>query len=145
MDTPLHSRDKWWVKTVGFWRRTDFEEGEDGEIGRQGDGHGFLGCTRNHLHRLLGKRTNDNLGVLCVVIAPVERRNQEKTSLFEKDPLPSRQCTCAHPRSFDGLNNFFYFQNWKNGSADSGLHQTRSSSKPMPILRTFRNPTFWMA
>ena len=38
------------------------------------------------------------------VIAPVERRNQEKMSSFEKDPLLSRQCTAAHLRSFDGLN-----------------------------------------
>ena len=53
----------------------------------------FFGCTRNHLHRLFGKKTNDNWSVLCVVIAPVKRRNQEKTSSFEneKDPLPSRQ------------------------------------------------------
>ncbi|XP_067131309.1 histone-lysine N-methyltransferase SETMAR-like [Centruroides vittatus] len=25
-------------------------EGEDSKIDRKGDGHGFLGCTRNHLH-----------------------------------------------------------------------------------------------
>ena len=43
------------------------------------------------IHRLLGKRTNDNWSVLCLVIAQVERRNQEKTSSFEKDPLPSKQ------------------------------------------------------
>ena len=60
-----------------------------------------LGCTRNRLHQLLGKRTNDNWS-LCSVIAPVERINQEKASSFrkEKDPLPSRQCTSAHLRSF---------------------------------------------
>ena len=55
-------------------------KGVDGEIGRN-----YL------LHRLLWKRTNDNWSALCVVIAPVERRNQEKTSSFEKDSLPSRQ------------------------------------------------------
>ena len=33
---------------------------------------------------ILGKRTNDNWSVLCVVTAPVERRNQEKTFSFEK-------------------------------------------------------------
>ena len=81
-DTPLHSRDKGTIKIVGFWRQMGSEEGYDDKIGRQGDGHGFSGCTRNHLHRLLGKRTNDNLSVLCVIIAPVERRNQEKTSSF---------------------------------------------------------------
>ena len=64
IDTPLHSREKGTVKTVGFRRRSGSKEGEDGEIGRQGDGHGFLGCTRNNLHRLLGKRTNDNWSVL---------------------------------------------------------------------------------
>ena len=44
--------------------------------------------------------------VLCVLITPVERRNQEKTSSFEKykDPLPSRQCGGAQLRSFDGQN-----------------------------------------
>ena len=89
---------------MGFWKRTGSEEGEDGEIGRQGDGHGLLGCARNHLHWLPGKRTNDNWGVLCVVIAPVEPRNQEKTSSFEKDPFPSKQCTGAHLRSFDVQN-----------------------------------------
>ena len=50
MDTPLHSRDKETVETVGFWRQTGSEEGEDCEIGRQGDGYGFLECTQNHLH-----------------------------------------------------------------------------------------------
>ena len=78
MDTPLHLRDKGIVKTVGFWRRTGFKEGEDGEIGQQSDGYGFLGSMRDHLHRLLGKRINDNWSVLCVVIGPVERRNQKK-------------------------------------------------------------------
>ena len=103
---PLHSRNKGTVKTVGFWRRSGFEKVEDGEIDRQGDGHGFLGCTRNHLHRLLGKRTKDNWSVLCVVIAPVEQRNQKKTSSFEKgkDSLLSRQYTGAHLRSYDGQN-----------------------------------------
>ena len=106
MDTPLHSRDKGIVKKVGFRKWTCSEEGKDGEIGPQGDGHSFLRCTRNHLHRLLGKRTNVNCRVLCVVIAPVERRNQEKTFSFEKDkdPLASRQCTSAHLCSFDGQN-----------------------------------------
>ena len=88
MDTPLHSRDKWTVKTVVFLRRPSSKECEGGEIVWQGDGHGFLGCTRNRLHRLLGKRTNNNWSVLCVVIAPVKRINQEKTSSFTKDPLP---------------------------------------------------------
>ena len=59
-----------------------------------------------NLHRLLGKRRNDNWSVLCVVIVLVEQRNQEKTSSFEKkDPLPSRQYTGAHLHSYDGQNN----------------------------------------
>ena len=82
--------------------RTGYEESEDIEIGRQGDGHGFLGCTRNHLHQLFRKKTNDNWSLLCAVIAPIERINQDKTFPFEKDPLPSRQWTGAHLRSFDG-------------------------------------------
>ena len=161
MDTQLHSRDKGTVNTVDFWRQTGSEEGEDGEIGRQGDSHGFLECTRNHLHRLLGKKINDNWSLLCVVIAPVKRRNQEKTSLFEKDPFPSRQYTGADLRSFDDQNYgikiriiitsiwitgfgpkwlSFYFQTWKNVSADNGSDWTRRlSSEQMPILRTFRN------
>ena len=80
------------------------EEGEDGEIGRESDGHGFLGCARNHLQPLLRKRAKDKWSILCVIIAPVERKNQKKTSSFEKDSLPSRQCTDAHLRSFDGQN-----------------------------------------
>ena len=78
------------VKTMSSWRRMGFEKGEDGEIGWQGEGHGFLGCTRNHLHLLLRKKTNDNWSVSGVVIAPDEQRNQEKTSSFDKDPLSSR-------------------------------------------------------
>ena len=100
----IHVSRRTVIKTVVLWRRTSCEEGEDREI--KGDGHDFLGCTRNHLHRLLRKRTNDNWRVLYVVITPVERRNQEKTSSFgkEKGPLPSRQCTGAHLCSFDGQN-----------------------------------------
>ena len=66
----------------------------------------FFGCTRNNLHRFLGKKKEGNWSVLFVVIAPVEQRNQEKTSSFEKekDPLPSIQCTGSHLRSFDGQN-----------------------------------------
>ncbi|GBO13825.1 hypothetical protein AVEN_246324-1 [Araneus ventricosus] len=54
----------------------------------------------------LGKRTSDKWRALCIIIAPVERRNQEKTPSFgkEKDYLPSRQCTGAHLCSFDGEN-----------------------------------------
>ena len=105
MDIQLHSRNKGTVKTVGFWRRAGSEEGEDDEIGWQGDGHGVLGCTRNHLHWLFVKRANDNWSVLCVVIPTVERRNQEKTSSFKKDPFQSKQCTGAHLCNFDGQNN----------------------------------------
>ena len=106
MDTPLHSRDKETVQTVCFWKWTGSEGSEYSEIGRQGDGHGFSRCTRNHLHLLLGKSTNDNWNVLCVAIAPVKRKIQEKTSSFDKeeDPLPSRQCTGVHLHSSDGQN-----------------------------------------
>src|SRR5436189_4903783 len=60
----------------------------------------FLGCTRNHLHRLFGKGKNDNRRVLCVVIGPVERRNQGKTSSFETEKIlfyqeNARVHTCA--------------------------------------------------
>ena len=147
MYTPLHSSDKGIVKAVGFWRRTGSAKGEDDEVGRQGDGHGFLVCTWNHIHSLLSKRINDNWSVLCVVIAPVERRNQEKTYSFEKekDPLRSRQCMRAHLRSFDGQHYeikiriittstvfagfgpqwLFYFEALRNGLAENGSHQTR--------------------
>ena len=112
---------------------------------------------------LLRKRTSDNWSVLCVVIALAEQRNQEKMSSFEKDPLPSRQCTGAHVRSSDGQNGgikirinkistvfagfvprgLLNFQTWKNSSPDNGSRQTRRSSpKQMPILKIFRNPIF---
>ena len=106
MDTPLHSRVKGTVKTVSFWRRTDSKESENGEIGRHGDGHGFLRCMQNHLYRLLEKRTKDNWSVLCIVIVPLERRNQEKTFSFEKekDPFLSRQSTGTHLRSLGDQN-----------------------------------------
>ena len=84
----------------------------------------------------------------------------------EKDPLPAIQCTAAHLFSFDGQNygikiriittsNVFtvfgpqwllLFPNLENGSVDNvSLRTRRSSSKQMPILRTFRNPSFWTA
>ena len=76
------------VGAIGIMQGTVFSIlHEDGEFGRQGDGHGFSGCTRNHLHRLLKKRTNDNWSILCDVIAPVERKNQKKTSSFEKENI----------------------------------------------------------
>ena len=167
MDTLLHTRDKGTVKTVGIRKQMGSEEGEDGEIDRQGVGHCFLGCTRYHLHRLLGKRTNDNCSVLhiFVVIAPNEPRNQEKTFSFEKekDPLPPRQCTAAHLRSFDDQNygikirnittssvftgfgprvSCFYFQTWKNGSTDNGTRQTRRSSPKQLFFYLFLR-TYW--
>ena len=40
MDTPLHSRDKETVKTMGFWRWAG--SSEDGQISQQGYGYGFL-------------------------------------------------------------------------------------------------------
>ena len=61
--------------------RTSPEEDEDSEIVRQGDGNGFLRCERNHLHRLLGKRTNDRLRISCLIIGPAGQRNQEKICL----------------------------------------------------------------
>ena len=84
MDTPLLSGEKRTVKTVDFWSRAGSEKSEDDEIGWPR----FFGCTRNHLHRLLGKKTNDNWSVLCVVIAPVERRNKKEILLFERLKRP---------------------------------------------------------
>ena len=56
--------------------------------------------------RVLGKRTNNNWSILCVVIAPVKRRNQEKTSSFgkENDFFSIKSCVDAHLHSFDGQN-----------------------------------------
>ena len=145
-DAPLHSRVKITFKSVGYWRRTGSEEGKNTVIGRQGDGHGFLGCTRNHLHRLFGKRTNDNWSVLCIIIAPVDQRNQEKTSSIEKlkKKFNHYNIHCIH-RIWPPVT-FFCIQSWKNSSADNGSRRTmRISTKQMPILRTFRNPTFWTA
>ena len=151
MDTALHSRDKGTVKTVGFWRGTGSKEGEDGEIGRQGDGHGFLGYTRNHLHRLLGRRTNDNCSVLCVVIAPVERRNQEKTSSFkkQKDPFPTRQCTGAHLRSFYGQNYRIFTSSVFSGFDPQWLFQISKLEKmarqtTVHVERGVHHPNRWL-
>jgi len=46
MDPLVHNSDQGTVKTVGSTRRTCSEEGEDCPIGRKGDGHLFLGLTR---------------------------------------------------------------------------------------------------
>ena len=137
-------------------------EGKGGEIGRQGDGHGFLGCTWNHLHRLLGKKTT----ISEVYYASLSSEEiKKKISWFEKekDPLPSRQCTGAHLRSFDGQSYgskiriittstyspdlapsyFFSFPNLKKWLGGQRSRRTRRSSpKQMPILRTFQNPIF---
>ena len=100
MVTPLHFRDKGTVKTMSFWRWTGSEKGEDSGIVRQGDGHDFLGCTRNYLYWLIWKRTNDNWSVLCVVITPVERINKEKSPHLKKKKIffhqdNARVHTCA--------------------------------------------------
>ena len=128
---------------MDFWRRTDSEEGEGGEIGRQGDVHDFSGCTQDHLHPLLGKRINNNSSVLCVVIAPVERRNKkkrplkEKKILFQQDNAQVHTCTVSmakfmvlkfellqHPPDL-APSDFFYFQTWKNNSVDNSSRRTR--------------------
>ena len=81
MDTLLNTRDKGTVKTVGFWRRADFEKVEDGEIGRQGDGHGFLGYTiTGAYYALLLHRLSEEI--------------KKKRPHLKK----------AHLRSFDGQN-----------------------------------------
>ena len=73
---------------------------------RNSQNSGFLKVKTAKSSSKVMATANDNWSVLCVVIAPVERRHQEKTSLFEKenDTLPSRQCTGAHLQSFDGWN-----------------------------------------
>lgn len=65
--------------------RASSENGENSEVGRQGDGHSFQECTQNHLHRLLGERKNDYWILLRFVIAPVERGTQEKATSSERD------------------------------------------------------------
>ena len=66
----------------------------------------FFGIHAESSSPITWKKTNDNWSVLCIVIAPVERINQEKASSFEKekDLLPPRQCTGTYLRSFDGQN-----------------------------------------
>ena len=154
MDTPLHSRDQGTVKTGGFWRRTGSEEGEDGEIGRQSDGHGFLGCTRNHLHRLLGKR-NDNC-TICDVIAPVERRNKEKRPHLKKKNIlfhqdNARVHTCAismakimelkfellhHPQYSPDLasSDFFFISKLAKMARRTKVHVERGGHRPNRCL-----------
>lgn len=44
----------------------------------------FLWFTQNYIHRLLGKRKNDNWRVICIVIAPAKQKNKEK-SFFGKE------------------------------------------------------------
>ena len=80
------------------------EEGEDGEIDSKVMSTVFCDARGIIYTDYLKKRTKDNWSVLYVFFAPVGRRNQEKMSSFEKDPLSSRQCTGAHLRSFDVQN-----------------------------------------
>ena len=154
MDTPLHSRDKEIVKKVDFWRLTGSEKGEDSEIGRQGDGHGFLSCPRNHLQRLLGKRTNDNERIMRRYCTGWGKKSGKKRPhlekiLFHQDNARVRTCAVSvskimelkfellrHPPYSPDLapEAFFNFQTWKTDSADNGSRRTRSSPKQMPIF-----------
>ena len=59
LDPFLLAFDKGTVETVDSTRQSSSEWGKFSEIGRQGDGNGFLGCKQNHLYWLLIKRTND--------------------------------------------------------------------------------------
>lgn len=54
----------------------------------------FMGWTRNYLHGLFKKRTNDKWRLLCVVIGPQEPRNKEKNST-DVSGLLSIKCTSA--------------------------------------------------
>jgi len=58
MDPLLHTRDERIVKTMDFIRWTRHsEEGEDHKVGRKGDSHSFLGCTRYFHIDYLSKQT----------------------------------------------------------------------------------------
>jgi len=52
MDPLFHTRDEGTVKIMDFHRVKRSEEGEDRKVGRKGDGHSFLGCTRYNSYRL---------------------------------------------------------------------------------------------
>ena len=106
MDTPLHSRDKGTVKTVGFLRQTGCEEGEDGEISRQDDGCGFLNARGIIYTDYLEKGQTITGAYYESLLHRLSEKIKKKTSLFEKekDPLLSRQRTGAHLRNFDGQN-----------------------------------------
>jgi len=90
MDPLVYTRDQGTVETVDFTRRTCFEEDEDCPIGRNGDGHHFLGFTRCDLHRLHGEGQNGHRALLYQIIGPIRRRIAEKTATFgeEKSALP---------------------------------------------------------
>lgn len=88
-----HTENNGFLKANAPWK------GEDSEKSWQGNGHGLLGHTRNHLHQLLGKGKTIT-GDYFVLIALVDRQNQEKPSIpKEKIVFYQDWHTCAEPRA----------------------------------------------
>jgi len=83
--------DEGTVKIMDFSGWTSFEEGEDRKIGRKGDGHSFLGCTR--YNSSIPSVEANNQWWLHSIIGPFQQHFKEKTSPFgeEESALPSRQ------------------------------------------------------
>jgi len=101
MDPLFHTRDEGTVK-MDFTGWTSSEEGEDRKIGRKGDGHSFLECTRYNSYRLPSVETN---AITIQLIGPLIGFNNilkkkrpylvKKKVLFHQDN--ARVYTCPAP------------------------------------------------
>ena len=83
---------------------TSSKEGEDRKVGRKGNGHSFLGCTRYNSYRLPSVEANNHGRLLRSLIGPFQQHFKEKTSSFgeEESAFPSRLCTDSHVPGTDG-------------------------------------------
>ena len=77
---------------MGFWSRTGPEEGEDGEICRQGDGCGFLGCPRNNLYTdYLGNGQTITEAYYASLLHRTNEEIKKKRSHLKKKKILSHQ------------------------------------------------------
>ncbi|KAG5324969.1 SETMR methyltransferase, partial [Acromyrmex heyeri] len=90
----VHSTSAPTFVTLGMKKlsaRWCFEEGEDHEVDRKGDGHSFLGCTRYNSYRL-----------------PSVEAKRSMVIGEEESTVPSRQCMGSHVPSMAKFNEFHY-------------------------------------
>ena len=93
----LHTRDETTVEAVSsaWWKCAD--KGKDTFIGREADGHCFLGCLRNHPYWLFAEGSKNDRGILCNTSKPFARKTVNGTSEIgaQENPFSSRRFTLS--------------------------------------------------